>query len=425
MIPTTKFTSIFATILLIAGCVATPVKQVEVKNAKVITNKSEVKPIAITKVVGKLRRGTEIGVYAAGWACVPHQKINWKSGGKVNLNSEELTDVFRDELEIAGWPVVGSTDDLFSGYDISGAEILVAAKIEDMSANICAPNAGFGNFNEKGEMHIVTEWQVYNPARKQLIGQVRTEGSAKIEESMPDVGWELLAQSFAVSVNNLLASQDFSEMTQRKDSASIVPSQNRTIIVKNPTYNHKTLEEAVAKAKKFTVTIRTAVGHGSGFAIGDGEYVLTNAHVVGDAENVTLVTSGGVSLKGIVQNVSKARDVALIEVNGAKLSSGRISSDRTQAAEDVFAIGSPLQEQLSGTVTQGIVSGDRMLDGLVFIQSDAAISPGNSGGPLINKQGEIVAISTAGFQSSGSQVGLNLFIPITEALKYLGIKLDS
>ena len=126
-----KFLVIIFSFIILTGC-ATPVKKVELQLAKQISDKSQIKPIAITKVVGKLRRGTEIGSYGMGAACITYSKINWKSGGKVNLNSEELTDVFREELEMAGWPVVGSTDDLFNGYDVSGAEVLVAAKNKEL-----------------------------------------------------------------------------------------------------------------------------------------------------------------------------------------------------------------------------------------------------------------------------------------------------
>ena len=64
------------------------------------------------------------------------------------------------------------------------------------------------------------------------------------------------------------------------------------------------------------------------------------------------------------------------------------------------------------------------MDGYSYIQADAAISPGNSGGPMLNEQGGVIGISTAGFQSGGSQVGLNLFIPINEALDFTKLKLN-
>jgi S1-C subfamily serine protease len=135
-------------------------------------------------------------------------------------------------------------------------------------------------------------------------------------------------------------------------------------------------------------------------------------------------TSGGISINGKVLKVSKERDVALITIDGLRFPPLFINPRIPSSASNVYAIGSPITEQLSGSVTSGIVSGERILDGYLWIQSDTAINPGNSGGPLLDKNGSVVGISTAGIQQAGSQVGLNLFIPIEDALKYIGLKLD-
>ena len=92
--------------LLLTAC-GTIVQQVEVKAPIAVQDPMKVKPVAITKIVAKMRRGADIGVYEIGAFCVPDSRIRWKSGGKVNLSSEELVDVFRDELEANGWPDVG------------------------------------------------------------------------------------------------------------------------------------------------------------------------------------------------------------------------------------------------------------------------------------------------------------------------------
>ena len=98
--------------------------QVQVKEAITVQDRSKVKPLAITKVAAKMRRGTVLGKMSVGALCIPRSDIKWRSGNKVHLSNEELADVFREELEANGWPVMGSTEDLFSGYDVSGAEIL-------------------------------------------------------------------------------------------------------------------------------------------------------------------------------------------------------------------------------------------------------------------------------------------------------------
>lgn len=107
-----------------------------------------------------------------------------------------------------------------------------------------------------------------------------------------------------------------------------------------------------------------------------------------------------------------------------RLPSMHINPVVPDAGQRVYAIGSPLDESMSGSVTSGIVSGVRELDGYNWIQSDTAISPGNSGGPLIDENGSVVGISTAGYQAGGSQVGLNLFIPIQNALTFVGFRVD-
>ena len=408
-------------VCFIFACV-TPVRQVVIKRPIEITNKDKVKPIAITKVAAKMRRGTVLGKLGIGMFCMPHDDIKWKSGGTVVLSSEDLIDVFRHELESNGWPVVGSTDDLFSGYDISGAEVLLGAKIKAIECELCMPFAGFGNFNKKGSMRMDVEWQIYSPARRSLIGKIDTQGSMQITKESDDTPYELLSGSFAIAVNNLIANREFLKMVEKSSGLQRAPRTLAGIQIENSSKNFTTIESAIDYAKKATVTIRTANGHGSGFAIGDGSYIISNSHVVGNAKNITLVTHGGITLNGQVAKMSKERDVALIRIDGLRLPALHVNFKIPGSASPVYAVGSPIREELSSSVTSGIISGIRMIDGYHWIQSDAAVSPGSSGGPLLDKNGSVVGISTAGFQVSGAQVGLNLFVPIAEGLSHIGLR---
>lgn len=400
------------------------VQQVEVKAPIAVQDPMDVKPVAITKIVAKMRRGADIGVYEIGAFCIPDSRIRWKSGGKVNLSSEELVDVFRDELEANGWPVVGSTDDLFSGYDMSGAEILIAGKISNLEASICYPLIGWGSLDSKGSMRMNVEWQIYNPARKEIIGTVNTSGSSVINSAMPEADYELMATSFGVAVNNLLASTDFRIMVERSSLPAEPIAKSTKYIIKNPKGAAKSIAEALDKAKLSTVVVRTAVGHGSGFAVGSGQYILTNAHVVGEASNVTVVTSSQISIPAKVEVVDKGRDIALLSIEGLSLPPLSVSFSALGTVEEVYAIGAPLDEGLSGSITNGVFSARRTFEGYEWLQSDVSINPGNSGGPLLNSRGEVVGISTAGFQPAGSQVGLNLFIPIEDGLKFIGVEVE-
>jgi len=420
----TKIAGIVFAGMLVVGCASTTVSQVEVQQAIQITDPDKVKPIAITKVAAKIRRGTDIGDLQAGWLCVKNDDIKWRSGNKVQMSNEDLVDVFREELEANGWPVVGSTENLFDGYDVSGAEVLVAARISDIEANMCALNAGFGDWNMTGSMRMDVEWQVYSPATRSLIGKIDTQGSSVIKKASDDAAWELMSDSFGFAVNNLLADPAFLNMVERSRGLAQTPEPGAGVLIDNERKNHKTLAAALNHAKQAVFTIRVAQAHGSGFAIGDGSHVLTNSHVVGESKNVTVVTKGGVSINGRIVSASKERDVALIVVDNIRFPFLHINQIAPESGEQVYAIGSPLLEELSSSVTSGIVSGTRMVDGYNWIQSDTAISPGNSGGPLLDKNGSVVGISTSGYEAGQSQVGLNLFIPIADALSFVGLRVE-
>jgi len=437
MIRNIRFIVMVACSFLLTGCVVAMVggaidavsyatrgdaiQQVNQKDAIEIKNPSKVKPIAITKVVAKIKRGTVIGELQSGLFCSHKTDIKWRSGNTIELSSEELVDVFREELESAGWPVTGTTEDLFTGYDVSGAEVLVAAKLTNIKAEQCSQSAIVGDVTVKGSIRIDVEWQVYSPAKRSLIGTIRTKGSALIDGGVDDTLIDLLHTSFSVAVNNLLADPAFLKLVSQSSGLAQPPESTSNLILKNKVNVYQSVSAALLAAKKSTVTVRTATGHGSGFAIGDGNLFITNAHVVGQAQHITLITSEGLNLTAKVIKVSKGRDVALIKLTRGQLPPLHIDMLPLSTADQVYAIGSPVDEQLDGSITNGIFSGTRVRDGYLWLQSNAAINPGNSGGPLLNEHGSVIGISTESIVMGGSQIGLNFFVPIGEALKYLGL----
>jgi S1-C subfamily serine protease len=122
-----------------------------------------------------------------------------------------------------------------------------------------------------------------------------------------------------------------------------------------------------------------------------------------------------------VLRVSKERDIALIDIGSISLLPLPINSEPPKVGGELYAIGSPFDEEFSGTLTRGIYSGDRMFEDLTWIQSDVSVNPGNSGGPLLDEKANVVGITTLGFGGAGS--GLNLFVPIKDGLKFLSVDL--
>ena len=160
-------------------------------------------------------------------------------------------------------------------------------------------------------------------------------------------------------------------------------------------------------------------GQGSGCIISADGYILTNHHVVGDAERITVSLVDGRKFIAKMIGTDPQSDVAVIKIDGTGLPVLPLGdSDTLKAGEWVMAIGNPFG--LTHTVTVGIVSATgRSRLGIAdyedFIQTDASINPGNSGGPLLNITGQVVGINTAIFTRSGGYMGIGFAIPINMA----------
>ncbi|MGC3982585.1 MAG: DegQ family serine endoprotease [Steroidobacteraceae bacterium] len=160
---------------------------------------------------------------------------------------------------------------------------------------------------------------------------------------------------------------------------------------------------------------REVQGSGSGFIISADGKILTNAHVVDGAESVTVRLSDNVEYQAKVLSKDKQTDVALLKINAKNLPVVKLGdSEQLSVGEWVLAIGSPFG--LDYSATQGIVSAlsRRLSDEsyVPFIQTDAAVNPGNSGGPLFNTRGEVIGINSQIYSNTGSYAGLAFAIPI-------------
>ena len=161
-------------------------------------------------------------------------------------------------------------------------------------------------------------------------------------------------------------------------------------------------------------------GLGSGFIISQDGYVLTNAHVVAEADEVVVKLTDKREFKAKVLGADKRTDVALLKIEASGLPVAKLGDpNKLRVGEWVIAIGSPFG--LDNTVTAGIVSAKgRALpqeNYVPFIQTDAAVNPGNSGGPLFNMRGEVVGINSQIYSRSGGYMGLSFAIPIDIALE--------
>ena len=178
---------------------------------------------------------------------------------------------------------------------------------------------------------------------------------------------------------------------------------------------------------------REQQGSGSGVIIRPDGYIVTNNHVVSGATKIEVTLNNNKTYDATVVGTDPATDVALIKIDAAGLPILPMGdSDNLRLGEWVLAIGSPLGEQLRGTITAGIVSakgrsmpnttGEFKIES--FIQTDAAVNPGNSGGALVNKAGELIGINTAIVSQTGSYSGYSFAVPSNIVKKIVSDLID-
>ena len=158
----------------------------------------------------------------------------------------------------------------------------------------------------------------------------------------------------------------------------------------------------IEKVIPSVVTIRTDVGQGTGFILDKNGYVVTNAHVLEGGRIIQAITSDQKVFDAILIGYNLDFDIALLEIPGTYDYLELGNSENVEIGEKVIAVGNPLGLQFS--VSEGIVSAvhrQGVNNVNAYIQTDAALNPGNSGGPLINKQGKVIGINN--FKISGSE----------------------
>ncbi|MGP4056176.1 S1C family serine protease [Mycobacterium sp. 4D054] len=174
----------------------------------------------------------------------------------------------------------------------------------------------------------------------------------------------------------------------------------------------------VRQVEPSVVTVLTETGVGSGIVYRADGIIVTNAHVVAGAQDVTIALADGQQVQGKVRGVDEVSDVAVIQADRKSLPAAKFQNPLPQVGELAVVIGSPLG--FEATVTSGIISGlHRQIPGSAstgaslvdLIQTDAAISPGNSGGAVLDAQGEVVGMSVAYIPPTAGAVALGFAIP--------------
>ena len=222
----------------------------------------------------------------------------------------------------------------------------------------------------------------------------------------------------------------FYEFMNTKDVQKLLKDKTQEIV--EASYNEikiPTAQNYVSKLSEATtasVTVKVGEGHGSGFIISPEGHIITNYHVVALSEKPKVVLSDEREYNVEVLRTSKIHDLALLKIDAKNLIPFKISKDKDiEIATEIYAVGTPSAEDLSQTISRGIISGLRKNgENSKLIQTDASINSGNSGGAILNKEGIVLGVVASKLKGFGIE-GVAFGIPSYEIFDKLKIVYDN
>jgi len=370
--------------------------------------------LSVARITSTIQEGQRWGELNGGVLCLPEQDLEWNIGpGKLNVRAFEAP--ARIELKQLGFAISGDPSDPF---DDKTSDLAIGGTIIGIRGDFCDRQLIFDH-GIHGSASIEIDWQLYSTIERKTLARAHTSGSAKSGDAPADSFPGILIEAMKDSLVKFMATNEIKTSINNSAPQKISPSaaSNRSAIALKGSMSAKT--EKISDAVGAVVLVLSGGGHGSGFLISSDGYLMTAEHVVGSDKYVKIRWSDGLEGLGEVVRTDRRRDVALIKTDPRGRQPLALRRDSPQPGDTVFAIGAPIDPKLQSTVTRGVVSANRIMDGFSFIQSDVTVDPGNSGGPLLDEQGRVLGFTDKGLRSPDAPTGLNFFVPIDDALRFL------
>lgn len=370
------------------------------------------------------RRDVRVGYEFTGPSCSQRRAELFWTQGFADVGGLHTQRAISEEFVQAGYRLRAA----FKGEYYAGEPegLSLSGTLTSLRVHSCKSKKSYRR-KSSASAYVKIEWLLTDKLHRAELGRFTTEGSYDGMRGLASNEGlnSAVKRAYVSATRALLAEPEFVAMLGNQSKAKPVLSYNQALPLRID-YGDGTgsFRERVKALKAASVTVRTVNGHGSGVVLGDQGFVLTNAHVVGDS-SVVLVLIGGIEYQAQVTRKEGVRDVALLKINDYN-SPGPVTLSRRapETGDSILVIGTPLDEFYSHTVTKGIISAYRERNGQAFFQTDAAINKGNSGGPVFNEAGELVAIAVAGvFTRGGASLNLNYLIPVHDAMKALNLSI--
>ena len=332
---------------------------------------------------------------------------------EIMIVKDKYVVMFLDEMRKQGFRALGRESVALNQDKSDEADFLLGGTMTSVDCND----------EQRFTCGVSIDWQLLDRRSNVIVYQVTSRheemGLSDLEKS--EVGNRLLLGG----LRSLLSRQKFVDSLKSSGGGADGPAVSAPRFpsgqVRACPARTLNLPKQSDEALKATAVVKVNGGVGSAVVISPDGLLLTAAHVA-TTDNVIVRFKDGKEHPASVLRIDERSDVALLQLKDGTRDTPCLSlrTDTPSTGEDVFALGAPGGERLSFSVTRGIVSGIRNMDGLDFIQTDTSISPGNSGGPLVDAKGQVVAILSWKMMGGGSE-GLGFGVPSANAISALSL----
>lgn len=371
------------------------------------------------KVLFRIPTGTVLGETRVGMKVVEEMRWSRPSNATSEFNVA-VTDAFRE----LGYVMRDSADALFDPAKQLKVRYELAAIVHSAKLDFQYPQRTKRGLRVGvGMADVEVEVQLNDAVKERVVYSRRFEGHGEDEGVEPNP----IVAAIVQAILRATTDPEFVRLLGKDDVAATGESAGADaaatpITVCRPV-SPRTLPDALDAALESIVELRVGSSVGTGTLISPDGWILTADHVISDADEIWVRLANGIQLPGSVHSRLVALDVALVKIEGRAYpcSLPRRETADLRLGSEVFAINVALGEDGNPTVSRGVVAGFPESDGRRFVQTDASINPGSSGGPLLSADGRIVGITVAKAVALGFE-GLGFAIPIDDALKRLGVR---
>jgi S1-C subfamily serine protease len=384
--------------------------------------------VGFDRMIVSLKTGDRIGTYTDKYG--DSKPVTWDASTQVGERTMERR--FYETLDQAGVRIPGKqADKLFAKpgeQRVQMPRYLVGAKLMEAKVSISYQRNTATKVNgEVGRSELRIEWQVLDRNSGNVVLTSTTSGIAN-SRNRTIFGTDNQIDAFEDALWKFLRAGDFTDLLRNAGpdtgggfaaaDGSVAPT--RVARTKNPAF--KSISEMIKHADKACVTIITDDGHGSGVIIDPEGFALSAYHVVEGSKRIEAQFSDGLRQEARVLVHDMANDLVLLDITGSGFRALPLGKDEDNTmGDEVITIGTPADVQLGQSVSKGILSGKRRIEEKVYLQTDVAVSPGNSGGPLLNATGEVIGIIQGKLVGKGLE-GLGFAAPIERVMELMRIQ---